>query len=40
MTPAPAPPARKSVRKKSTNVTLVVDLGTGGKATKNLKLKR
>ncbi len=33
--------ARTTVRrKKSTNVTLVVDLGTGGKATKNLKLKR
>jgi hypothetical protein len=33
--------ARKVVRKKkSTNVTLQVDLGAGGKATKNLKLKR
>ena len=32
--------ARKSVRKKSTKVTLTVDLGAGGKATKNLKLKR
>ena len=32
--------ARKSVRKKSTNVALEVDLGPGGKATKNLKLKR
>jgi hypothetical protein len=33
--------ARKSVRKqKSTKVTLAVDLGAGGNATKNLKLKR
>ena len=33
--------ARKSVRrKKSTKVTLAIDLGAGGKATKNLKLKR
>ena len=32
--------ARKSVHKKSTKVTLEVDLGSGGKATKNLKLKR
>jgi len=33
--------ARKTVRrKKSTKVTLAIDLGAGGKATKNLKLKR
>ena len=27
-------------KKKSTKVTLAVDLGAGGSATKNLKLKR
>ena len=33
--------ARRTVRKKkSTKVTLAIDLGAGGKATKNLKLKR
>ena len=33
--------ARETVRKKkSTKVTLAIDLGAGGKATKNLKLKR
>ncbi len=32
--------ARKSLRKKSTKVALAVDLGPGGKATKNLTLKR
>ena len=37
---APTKKARKSLRKKSTNVALEVDLGPGGKATKNLKLKR
>jgi hypothetical protein len=33
--------ARRTVRrKKTTNVTLAIDLGAGGSATKNLKLKR